>query len=211
MFAKENQYATVVGFGVRVKDEREADRNHIVETTFEMPLDRALADEILPAMARDLFISVGGEWTPKPELREASFNIAPAAQIMEVRSHPELSATFRAAGVGLRRILAVKSDSGAWSLRVTASWTLMVDAEAVSMIRALKTGVYLTFQVEQPALVDAGAPAAEDQQTAEVSETGNVTSLAKRRKQRKQSAEAEGQQQVEAGRALGDDTTGTVQ
>lgn len=58
MFRKANVYAVVQAFGVRVKDERQQDRNHLVEVGFEVALTYDMADEILPAMARDLFLSV---------------------------------------------------------------------------------------------------------------------------------------------------------
>lgn len=158
MFTREHQYAVVHDFGVRVKDEREQDRNHMVEVGFEVPLTHELADEILPAMARDLFTQTKGEWVPRPEMREAVFNLAPPVQVMEVRNHPELGPeTIQ--GVQIRKIKAVKGDGDVWLLRFTATWTLGNPTEAILFIQRLRLGVYLTMREQQPSLLPAPAAA----------------------------------------------------
>ncbi len=194
MFRKENVYAVVQAFGVRVKDERQQDRNHLVEVGFEVALTYDMADEILPAMARDLYLSVKGEMHPRPEMTEATFALSPPQQIMECRNHPDLAPEVRVEGVTLRKIKAVKSDGGTWALRFLANWTLGRPEEVTLMIQRLKLGVYLSFQEQQPALpvdgvVDTTAtPVAEDKP--------------KGRKRRKQSPEAEKQAQLTEGRKL---------
>ncbi len=194
MFRKENVYAVVRDFGVRVKDERQQDRNHVVEVGFEVALTYDMADEILPAMARDLFLSVKGEMHPRPEMTEAVFALSPPAQVMECRQHPDLAPDVRVEGVTLRKIKAIKAEGGAWALRFLANWTLGRPEEVTLMIQRLKLGVYLSFQEQQPALpvdgvVDTTAtPVAEDKP--------------KGRKRRKQSPEAEKQAQLTEGRKL---------
>jgi hypothetical protein len=211
-FGKRDQYATVAGFGVRVKDEREKDRNHLIETTFEVPLTHDLADEILPAMARDLFQDVGGDWTPKPELSQAGFNLAPAQQLMTVRNHPDLDAVFQTAGVSLRKITAKKGEANVWILSFTATWQLGGDNEAMTMIRALKSGVYLTFEAQQPTLMDVGQ-APENEQVARVAADGVVTDITERKKRgrpRKRSVDAEAAAQQAHGVSSGDDEPATT-
>lgn len=205
MFGKQNQFATVAGFGVRVKDEREKDRNHLIETTFEVPLTHDLADEVLPAMARDLFQEVGGEWTPKPEMQDASFNIPVPGQILTVKPHPDLDALFKVTGVALRKIRAKKAEGNTWLLLFTATWTLGTDTEATAIIRSLKSGVYLTFEAQQPNMLDPGQ-APEDGTTAQVDGGGNVTSITDGKKKRaggrkKRDPEGEAKAQAEAGAA----------
>src|SRR5688572_16744166 len=104
MFGKRDQFATVSGFGVRVKDEREKDRNHLIETSFEVNLTHDLADQILPAMARDLFQQVKGEWAPKPEMDNAGFTLGMEIQVMTVREHPDLDPLFKTEGVNIRKV-----------------------------------------------------------------------------------------------------------
>jgi hypothetical protein len=147
-------YAMVTGFKVRVKDEREQDRNHIVEVTFELPLSFDLADEILPAMAGDLFVRQRGmgAWAPREEIQEAVFNICPEPQLLIVRTHPDMDPELRVGGVTIRRVQAYKAEAGTWLLGFTAGWTLGDSKEAVSMIRWLKVGVYLEMQLQEPAL-----------------------------------------------------------
>lgn len=152
MFRTTNVYGMVTGFNVRVKDEREQDRNHLIEVTFELPLTYELADEILPAMARDLFIEVKGARQPRPEIQQAIFNVSPATQVMDVKIHPELPADAHIEGVNLRRIAAHKAEAGTWLLRFIATWQLAHVNEAILMIQRLKQGVYLSFQEQQPQL-----------------------------------------------------------
>lgn len=189
MFNRQDVYGTVVGFSVRVKDEREQDRNHLVEVGFEVPLTYELADEIMPAMARDLFQKVGGEYQPRPEIQEAIFNVATEQQVMTVKTHPELPADVRVGSVTLRRVKAKKGEAGTWLLSFLATWTLGDPKEAITMIQRLKTGVYLTFEVQQPAL-DMG-PAPVDGEVigevikAQVDGNSTVTALVPRRGRKK--------------------------
>lgn len=216
MFGKANQYGMVAGFGVRVKDEREKDRNHLVEVNFELPLTFDLADEISPAIARDLFDKVKAEWTPKPEISSLVMNLAPATQLMTIREHPDLDPTIKIGGVGLRKIVAKKGDANTWILAFTATWTLADPKEAVVMIHRLKLGVYLTFEEQEPQLDLSGNQSdvvdGEVINTATVEPGGNVTSItSKRRGRRKKNPEAEAvAQEDHARKALppGDDEAG---
>lgn len=174
MFGTRNVYAMVNGFRVRVKDARQKDRNHQVEIDLEVPLTHALADEIMPAMAKDLFEEINGEWHPKPEINEASFNLSPDTQIVEVRQHPELDPIVRLPGVTIRKIVAYKGEANALLLGFTATWTLGdYEKEAVAMIRQLKSGVYMTFEAQQMNILDTSVPA--DQQGAKVTVAGDGT------------------------------------
>jgi hypothetical protein len=157
VFGSKNVYAMVTGFGVRVKDEREKDRNHLVETTFEVPLTYDLADEILPAMAADLFVDTGKELVPRQELAEAAFNLIPDSQLLEIRNHPDLDPEVKLEGVTICRVKAKKGDGGSWLLLFTCSWVLGDPAAAITMIQRLKLGVYLSFTVQEPKL-DLQAP-----------------------------------------------------
>lgn len=181
MFGKENQYGKVAGFNVRVKDEREKDLNHLVEVTFELPLTFELADEISPAIAKDLYDKVKGEWIAKPEISTLGMNLAPETQLMTVRTHPDLDPEVRIAGVQLRKIVAKKAEGGAWLLAFTTTWTLGDPKEAITMIQRLKQGVYLTFVVQEPALpLTSEADTVVDGEvvnTASVDQGGNVTSI----------------------------------
>jgi hypothetical protein len=204
MFGRSNQYATVIGFGVRVKDEREQDRNHLIESTFTIPLTHELADEILPAMARDLFQEVGGDWVPKPEMTEAVFGLAPDLQLMTVRQHPDLDPVFTVAGVTVRKIRAKKTEANTWDLQFTVTWQLGSDTEAISMIRALKSGVYLTFEVQQPTLVEEPVAITDEDEPTAPSKVANITDGKKKRGRRKKNPEAEKQEQAAHAAAVGD-------
>jgi len=187
-----------------VKDEREKDRNHIIETTFDVPLDFELADEILPAMARDLFQENGGEYSPKPEMQTAEFNLSPGMQLMTVKTHPDLAPIFKIQGVNLRRIKCKKTEGGTWMLQVTASWQMGAAKEATAMIQALKEVVYLTFEKQQENLLDdADAPAGGGKDV-KVGKGGNVESITdakKKKRKARRSPEEEGMAQEEAGAA----------
>lgn len=152
MFGRSNVFATLTKFaGVRVKDEREQDRNYVVEVEFEAPLTYELAEDLNPAVARDLFDQEGADAVAKRELSEVRIGIPVGRQIMTVRQHPELEPIGRLAGVEIRRILASKSKAGTWLL----SWVIMFgmdDLMVIALIRLQKVGVYLTFEVQEPAL-----------------------------------------------------------
>jgi hypothetical protein len=190
MFRQQNVYGMLTGFGVRVKDEREQDRNHLVETTFEVPLTYELADEILPAMARDLYVGVKGEWQPRPEIQEAVFAVSPSTQIMEVRTHPDLPADCRIEGVSLRRIKAKKAEAGTWLIAFTAGWVLGRPDEAVLMIQRLKLGVFLSFMEQAPKLDLTDADVTVEQEPA------------KRKRRGRAKPEDEQQQQLTEGRRM---------
>lgn len=145
----------VNGFKVRVKDARQKDRNHQVEVDFEVPLTYPLADNISPAMARDIFEVVNGDYRAKAEILEAAFDIQPDPQLVEVREHPDLDPLVRIAGVTLRKIQVYRGEGGAVLLGFTATWTIGdYEREAAAMIRRLKSGVYLSCQSQQPELAD---------------------------------------------------------
>lgn len=152
MFGRSNVYAMVTGFSVRVKDEREKDRNHLVETTFEVPLTYDLAEEILPAMAHDLFTDNGKDMVPRQELQEATFSLPVDTQLLQIRNHPDLDPEVKLQGVTIRKVKAKKADGGAWLLLFTCGWVLGEPAAAITMIQRLKLGVYLSFQAQEPKL-----------------------------------------------------------
>lgn len=200
MFGTKNIYAMVNGFKVRVKDAREKDRNHQVEIDLEVPLTYRLADEILPAMARDLFEEVNGEWHPKPELDEASFNLSPDTQLVEIREHPELDPIVRIVGVTIRRITAYKGEANALLLGFTATWTLKdYEKEAVAMIRRLKTGVYMTCEAQQINMLDTSVPASQQGTDVSVEKGGTVTSIRSRGRKKDTPATAPVGEEVAAG------------
>lgn len=209
MFLKQNQFATVTGFGVRVKDEREKDRNHLIEITLEVPLTHELADEILPAMARDLFQEIAGDWVPKPEMQAAEFNLAPEIQILAVRMHPETEPMFRVLGVSLRKTKAKKTDANTWVLVFTATWQLGADTEATTIIRALKSGVYVTFEVQEPNLLPDPGQAPDEGATATVDKGGNVQNINTGRKRggkkKTKGPEAEAKDQAAHAAQVGDE------
>lgn len=208
MFGKANQYGMVEGFGVRVKDEREKDRNHLVEVDFELPLTFELADEISPPIARDLFDNVKGQWQPKPEISSLVMNLAPATQLMTIREHPDLDPSIKIAGVSLRKIQAVKVEAGGWALKFKTTWTLGDPKEAITMIQRLKLGVYITLEEQAPKLdlVNQSDVTPGPTQQALVDGGGNVTSITagkRRGRPRKKTPEQEAKdQEAEARRQL---------
>lgn len=205
MFGTPNQFAKVIGFGVRVKDERQADRNHQIEATFEVPMTHSLADEISPAMARDLFQSVKGEFVPKAELTEAKFALKPETQSMVVREHPDMAPMLRVEGVTLRKIRVRKTDAGSWALVFTATWVLGQDSEATSMIRSLKASIYVTLQQQQPSLLDPGQ-VPDNGKEVKTDGGGNVQSItSKPKRRRRQTPEDEAKQQAKDAKARKDD------
>lgn len=177
MFGRPNVYSMINGFRVRVKDAREQDRNHLVEVDFEVVLTHGMADEIKPAMARDLFEEVNGEWRPKAEILEAVFDITPDTQILEVREHPDFDPVVKIAGALLRKISTYRGTGGAVLLGFTATWTLAEDREASVFIRRLKQGIYLTCLQQQPELLDTSVPAAQQGADVKVDKGGNVESI----------------------------------
>ncbi len=187
MFGKPNVYAMINSFRVRVKDAREQDRNHLAEVDFEIPLTFELAEDVLPAMARDLFEQKPGsdEWMAKPEILNASFNVQPALQLVEVKEDPNMPAMVRIAGVSIRKVGAF-TESGAVFLEFTATWTLGdYERELVYLIKRLRAGVYLTCEEQAPTLDLGTVP--EQQQGADVAvdTSGNVTSIKRGRRGRK--------------------------
>lgn len=152
MFGSQNVYCTVSAFaGVRVKDEREQDRNHLVEVRFECPLTPELAEEIQPALVRDLFDKERGTHQPKAELGTVFINLSPGTQIMTVRPHPDLDPLARTQGVQIRKVRASKSDAGTWMLGWVANFPFD-EAMIIGLMRALKSGVYITYERMDPAL-----------------------------------------------------------
>ena len=160
MFGRANVYATLSRFaGIRVKDEREKDRNHLVEVEFEAPLTFDLADELNPALARDLFDSDGADMVPKRELAGIDPVLSIGRQIMTIRPHPDLEPLGRLTGVELRKVRITKAEAGIWMV----SWLAMFPFEertVIGLIKHLKLGVYLTFELESPALDFDGKAAA---------------------------------------------------
>lgn len=203
MFGRPDVYATVGGFNVRVKDEREQDKNHLVEATFEVPLTFELMDEINPAIAKDLFNTSRGEHTPKPELNDAGLNLAPEPQLLKLKNHPELEPEVTIPSVGIRKVRAKKGEGNTWLLVFTATWTLGDPKEVMIIIQRLKQGTYLTMMAMEPRL-DLQEPGPDEPAaTATVEPGGNVTSIQTggRRGRKKKDPEGEAKNQEEAGRA----------
>lgn len=188
MFGSKDVYAMVNGFRVRVKDARQKDRNHLAEVDFEIALTHALAEEIDPVMARDLYEKKAGEHQPKPEISEAVFNsIVPDVQLVTIREHPDLD-TFiaRIPGVAIRKINFYKGDGNALLMGFTGTWTLGdYEREAIALIKRLKSGVYMSCETQEPQLVEQADLAPEGQGTeADVDKSGNVTNIRKGRRRR---------------------------
>lgn len=206
MFGKPDVYATVNGFNVRVKDEREQDKNHLVEATFEVPLTFELMDDISPVIAKDLFNTSKGEHTPKPELNDVGLNLAPEPQLVVLKNHPELDPEVRIAGASVRKIRAKKGEGNTWLLVFTVTWTLGDPKEVILIIQRLKQGTYLTMTAQEPRLdLQTQEPAAEQpaSQEANVDQGGNVTSITAgktRRGRKKKDPEGEAVAQEAAGR-----------
>ncbi len=192
MFGTKNVYSMVNGFKVRVKDARQKDRNHLAEVDFEVPLTHELADEIMPAMARDIFEKVGAEYIPRPEILEAAFDLNPDSQILELREHPEMDPFVRIHGVTIRKVFTYKGEGQAVLLGFTATWNLGdYERELVQIVKRLKSGVYLSAEPAQMTL-DTSVPP--DQQGSEVKTDGqgNVESITRgRRKGRKAGGEGD--------------------
>ena len=204
MFRTTDVYAMVKAFAVRPKDERENDANHLVETEFEMMLTHALADEILPAMARDLFQEVSGEWMARPEFKDATFVLTPGKQNVTVAVSPGHD-PVKILGCTIRNIRAQKTDAGTWALLFKCTWQFTVDAEAILMIRNLRKGLYLTMEAQQPSILDGATAEKEDQP--------KLSNIADRpRRQRKPRGTPEGEAAAQgtegAARAAGDEEQG---
>lgn len=192
MFGSKNVYVMINGFKIRVKDARQKDRNHLAEVDFELPLTYALADEIMPAMARDLFEDVKGEWIPRSEILEAAFDVNPETQILELREHPELDPFVKIHGVTIRKVVSYKGEGQAVLLGFTATWNLGdYERELVQLVKRLKAGAYVSCEAQQMTLVDTTVPAS--QQGADVKvdgKTGNVESIAGRGRRGRKAAAA---------------------
>lgn len=134
-----------------MKDEREKDRNHVVEVEWEAPLTYDLADEISPALARDLFDQEAGDMVPKREIQELAPVLAVSRQIMTVRPHPDLEPLGKLGGVELRKIWITKSEAGTWLVSFLTMFPFE-ERTVIGLIKHLKLGVYLTFVPEAPDL-----------------------------------------------------------
>ncbi len=203
MWTSKDVYATIKGFSVRVKDERQNDRNHLVEVTFETPLTYDLADEILPAMARDLFDK---NKNPKPEMTSSVFTVDVKKQILTVRLVPgEDLGHLRILAVAIRDIEAEKDAAKTWVLKFKANWTLgSDDKEAVLFIRQLRQGVYLSMEQMQGDLLADTETTDKERGTDEVSQA-----RARRgRKARTETPEGEAKTQAEDAAARQDEQPG---
>jgi hypothetical protein len=192
MFGRQNVYATLSRFaGIRVKDEREKDRNHVVEVEWEAPLTFDLADEISPALARDLYDLEAGELVPKREISEVAPILAVGRQVMTVRPHPDLEPLGKLAGVELRKIWITKSEAGTWLISFLTMFPFE-ERTVIGLIKHLKLGVYLTFQAEAPALDFDGktAAAGPDPDGDMGIHTNNVTDFADARRRAVQDMDA---------------------
>lgn len=160
MFGRQNVYATLSRFaGIRVKDEREKDPNHLVEVEWEAPLTFDLADELSPALARDLFDTDGADMVPKREMSEVAPVLNVGRQIMTVRPHPDLEPLGRLAGVAIRKVWITKSEAGTWIVSFLTMFPFE-ERTVIGLIKHLTLGLYLTFEQEAPALPFDGKAAA---------------------------------------------------
>lgn len=214
--ATRKQLATVRSMGIRTKDERQKDTNHIVEFTFEVPLTRDLAEEILPALAGDLF---DGDGHPKAEINNAGLIIPNLGQqMLVVRDHPELEAMATVRSVNIRNVQAKKAEDGkALVLSFQAGWVLGDDGPIMLLIRRIKKGtVYLQMEPEQTKLELPAEEAAEQPAKAARGRGGKVTDIetGKKRgrkkagKQPTPEAVAKDQQQAGADAVKAEETSG---
>lgn len=168
MFGRPNVFATLKRFaGIRVKDEREKDPNHLVEVEWQAPLTFDLADELSPKLARDLFENEVGDMVPKREMAEVLPVLSVGRQVMTVRPHPDLDPLGKLAGVELRKIWITKSEAGTWLI----SFLTMFPFEerlVIGLIKHLTLGLYLTFEQEAPALPFDGKAAAAGEDPADL-------------------------------------------
>lgn len=193
MFGRQNVYATLSRFaGIRVKDEREKDRNHVVEVEWEAPLTFDLADEISPALARDLFTDEAGDMVAKREIQELAPVLSLSRQIMTVRPHPDLDPLGKLAGVELRKIWITKSEAGTWLISFLTMFPFE-ERTVIGLIKHLKLGVYLTFEAEAPALdFDGKAASAGPDPDGDMGiHTNNVTDFADARRRAVQDMDGE--------------------
>lgn len=226
MFGRQNVFATLKRFaGIRVKDEREKDPNHVVEVEWEAPLTFDLADELSPKLARDLFEDEAGDMVPKREMAEVAPVLSIGRQIMTVRPHPDLEPLGRLSGVEIRKVWITKSEGGTW---IVSFLTMFPFEErlVIGLIKHLTLGLYLTFELESPALPFDGkaAAAGEDRdddgpvkpadQPGDMGvHTNNVVPLKGRRgrpkgSKNRRNPEAEAKAQAQEAAAKGDDDGG---
>lgn len=138
--------------GIRIKDERENDRNLLVEFSFEAPLTADLAEEICPAWVPELFSENGRDWTPRPEFSKVTTSLAPKRQIVTLRANPDLPEFAREIGVGVKNVVVKKAAKlEAWVL----SWTMtfpLTDHLTLGLIQMIRRGVYMTCELMDPKL-----------------------------------------------------------
>lgn len=191
------QLATVRGMGIRTKDEREQDTNHLIEFKLEVPLDADLANEILPALRLDLFDNEGD---PKPNMDGVSYEI-PSLGLQRVtfRDHPKLEPFAEFKAVTIRSVGAAKSkDGSAWLLQFTVGWVFLGATTELELMRRIKKGqCYVSMEPEQQRL---DLPAADTAAAAEAPKKRRG-----RKKKNQPEVEAAAQQQEGAARAAEDD------
>lgn len=181
MFEKsENLQVVVERITFRSKNSREKDPTKIVEITFEAPLDRELAIDVVPEMADDLFTSRG---KPKVDMADVGYNVKPGQYLMAARLSPA-GRQQKLSGCTIRNVNAYKASgdaNGAWLLGFTVAFILLTPEEVLPFIKHLRQAVFLTFEEQEPTMDlqdgdDAGGGA-----EAKVNRRGEVESISERR------------------------------
>jgi hypothetical protein len=153
MFGKQNLYCTVQSFkGIRIKDERQNDRNLLVEFGFETPLTADLADEIRPKWVGEFFDEGPDGFTPKPDFKVVQTNLAPGRQVVTLRLNPDLEAFASVEGVTIKAVTIKKAAKlEQWVLSWTMTFPLQDDL-MMGLIRSIRTGVHMTCVLMDPKL-----------------------------------------------------------
>lgn len=156
MFGRRNLYCTVESFaGVRIKDERENDRNLLVEFKFDTPLDADLADEVCPKWVGDLFNETPDGFTPKAEMSAVNLTLAPGRQVVTLRQNPDLDPFAEATGVSIKHVKAKKASKlEQWVLSWTMTFSLQDDL-MLGLLKMIRNGVYMTCDLMDPKLFPA--------------------------------------------------------
>jgi len=207
--ASRKQLAHVDGVTIRPKDLRQKDPNNLIEFVIRIPIDRELVDEIMPALARDLYEDDG---SMRPEVGGLSPVFTPPLSMQTVTAfeHPDLSAFATYSNAQIRDpYISRGADGESFVLTFKVGWIFKGVKAELALISKIKRGsLYLSMAPEQGDLLaderktETGEPAA--------AKTGpKAVEKPKTRRGRKQ-PEAEAQQQIQEGqaRAANDDHAG---
>jgi hypothetical protein len=182
MFTLRQIVTTINNITFRKKAKRESDPQKFVEVTVETPLDKDGAYDLKPFIPDilDLFTK-GGE--PKVDLRDVSFESPKKLWILELRSHEEIKRPHKIANITLRRVNAYKAEGGTWILGFTLSFILGDMKDVTEFLRFFAATCTMRFEEQDPGLpMDDGEPAPSDEQTHDVTPSGNVENIRGRKK-----------------------------